>query len=980
MFKIGIPNYSTKRLQIGGAAGGSNGARWAKPLPHPQAIQVLKHETEIHGKGGKKTGHAISPKWDDQHYSSRRGPFTVRKNFPISKNDPADYTLHDYSGDKPKELSTHDTLESAKSAANARLDKLGATSLAPYKPPKDVKIEEPPGEDVTSVGLLIREPDGRVWIREPSNHFGGYQHSFPKGTIEPGETLQEAAHREVYEETGLKAKITGFLGDFHGDTSTTRMYIADRDGGTPLTNDETWALKLVTPDEARTLLNRERDKNIISEYQPDAEERWLLKHYNGDEDRVATELLANSIYRTLGVDVPKAGMTEHQGRTALTYPARNGEIKKINKPSKALGKDFMVDALLANWDVIGLDHDNVLWDKNHNPKAEEDHPIRLDQGGTLQFRAMGGRKDFGNTPAEVWSMTSGGGQAKNTMDVSPVDKRSQATKIYRTLTPSKIDDLVDQAPFEDEKMREEVREALKGRVHWMGQFGKGMINEKEDAREPTFEEVLQDDVEKSFSLTDLANMRDLPKQKEKDPYKLHAQAEKAHHALGFMLNHGVGVEQELDSHVYTSNSQAIPGVKEHPDNFHVIMHSLRGEDRADKGNLNMVSGTVLVPHPANLAMAIKAIRKNAADRGWKPSGLKTSMFEDKRFPNAIGPEEDGFRDMTLYFQTPDGFQVEINLNSADMWLAANSQLNPDYNAVWKSTIEGGEPGDIEKDLTEARGMREWPKKGAKAVEILGSSKDTQELHSFELPDGTRDYTDERKVVHDKIMDHFLSDENGIPLKPDPDGQRTVLFMGGGPASGKSSALALDDNADIQPKNAVNVNPDDIKEMLPEYEAMVNGGDRYAAMGVHEESSDLSKRLLAEAMRRGLHIIRDGTGNSGEGKFAKQITDMTEAGYEARVFYVNAPTDVAVKRAAQRARRTGRWVPEPEIRNQHKNVSARFVSSVKPLVEDGTISQIRMYQTEGNPQLIADGGAGVFDVIDQTLYDGFVNKSKEKVDG
>lgn len=299
----------------------------------------------------------------------------------------------------------------------------------------------------------------------------------------------------------------------------------------------------------------------------------------------------------------------------------------------------------------------------------------------------------------------------------------------------------------------------------------------------------------------------------------------------------------------------------------------------------------------------------------------------------------------------------------------------------------------------------WPEKGAKAHEVLGSAESTWEKHSVVIPsiNNARVYSPERKVLHDQIIDTLLRkrklvpvtsddgspklDHRGEPkyeLHPDPDGDplRTVgerprvLFVAGGTASGKSSAMGLEENAMVVPPDAVNIDPDEIKAMLPEYVEMIGSGDKYAAVGVHLESGQIARRLLNEAMRRGLNISRDGTGDSPGMKFAKEISKMSAAGYEVHVFYVNAPTDVAVERAERRARETGRWVPESQIREIHKNVSARFTQHVLPLVREGTISKLSMYQTEGDPVPIAEGGGGSFQVLDQRLYDRFVAKRNE----
>lgn len=59
-----------------------------------------------------------------------------------------------------------------------------------------------------------------VLLREPANHYGGYVWTFPKGKARVGETPEQAALREVHEETGYRAKVIAAIpGRFAGSTS-----------------------------------------------------------------------------------------------------------------------------------------------------------------------------------------------------------------------------------------------------------------------------------------------------------------------------------------------------------------------------------------------------------------------------------------------------------------------------------------------------------------------------------------------------------------------------------------------------------------------------------------------------------------------------------------------------------------------------------------------------------------------------------------
>ena len=157
---------------------------------------------------------------------------------------------------------------------------LNNVAMKPWNPPKDgwskvpgtkesleadMPFEATPGKTV-GAGVVIMEPDGRLWLTRPTNAFGGYQNTYPKGTVESGLTMQQNAVKEAWEETGLKVKITGILGDYERDTSKARFYIAQRVGGTPKGMGwESQAINLATLKDARKLLNREHDRGILDD-------------------------------------------------------------------------------------------------------------------------------------------------------------------------------------------------------------------------------------------------------------------------------------------------------------------------------------------------------------------------------------------------------------------------------------------------------------------------------------------------------------------------------------------------------------------------------------------------------------------------------------------------------------------------------------------------------------------------------------------
>jgi ADP-ribose pyrophosphatase YjhB (NUDIX family) len=119
-----------------------------------------------------------------------------------------------------------------------------------------------------AAGAVIIESDGRVWVMHPSNQFGGYEVTFPKGRQEPGLSLQATAIKECWEETGLRIHIHCLLGDFKRTTTLTRLYLAERVGGTPASMGwESQAVSLVPLEALDKLLNGAADKPVLTALQ-----------------------------------------------------------------------------------------------------------------------------------------------------------------------------------------------------------------------------------------------------------------------------------------------------------------------------------------------------------------------------------------------------------------------------------------------------------------------------------------------------------------------------------------------------------------------------------------------------------------------------------------------------------------------------------------------------------------------------------------
>ena len=273
------------------------------------------------------------------------------------------------------------------------------------------------------------------------------------------------------------------------------------------------------------------------------------------------------------------------------------------------------------------------------------------------------------------------------------------------------------------------------------------------------------------------------------------------------------------------------------------------------------------------------------------------------------------------------------------------------------------------------GLNEWPprpKPGSASERLLDGAQDTQHKYG-KWYKGKLFYSREKEREHQDIVDHFLADHK-------PQEEKVALFMAGGSASGKSTALKLAaaEGRMLSAPDAVLVNADDIKEQMKDYKMMKEAKDPAAAAVVHEESSDIAKELLSEAKKRNLNVIIDGTGNSGGKKFMDKIVDLKDNGYKIKIFMVDLPTNIAIERAVKRGDKDGRYVAESEIRRMHNGSAANHLLwRTSPLVDDWQVWSNNVGKGE-DPVLAASGGGGTFKVNDDYEYSRIEQKGTERV--
>jgi len=120
-------------------------------------------------------------------------------------------------------------------------------------------------------GGVVINRHGQVLLMEPKDHFDGYAWTFPKGRPRTGETPEATAIREVYEETGVRARIERPMPEtFEGGTTLTTYFLMSMVRDTKQFGNETQSVKWATEDEAEQMLGqttnvkgRERDLKVL---------------------------------------------------------------------------------------------------------------------------------------------------------------------------------------------------------------------------------------------------------------------------------------------------------------------------------------------------------------------------------------------------------------------------------------------------------------------------------------------------------------------------------------------------------------------------------------------------------------------------------------------------------------------------------------------------------------------------------------------
>lgn len=135
--------------------------------------------------------------------------------------------------------------------------------------------------------------------------------------------------------------------------------------------------------------------------------KFVVKE-GGAEGQNDAEFTANQVYGILAPHLPTSAIksrlidgklvNDFMPNSKTINDLSDDELDNYDVASKVRGS-LAADALVANWDYAGLANDNMMVDKQGNI-------LRIDSGGTFNYRAQGGPKDFDSAPMEMWTLRS----------------------------------------------------------------------------------------------------------------------------------------------------------------------------------------------------------------------------------------------------------------------------------------------------------------------------------------------------------------------------------------------------------------------------------------------------------------------------------------------------------------------------------------------------------------------------------------------
>jgi CYTH domain-containing protein/8-oxo-dGTP pyrophosphatase MutT (NUDIX family) len=190
-------------------------------------------------------------------------------------------------------------------------------------------------------GVVVRDGPRVAVVHRPKYD----DWSLPKGKLDDGESFEDAALREVEEETGIRARLLSELDEVHYRDNKDRPKVVRYWVMEPLEgvddfepNDEVDVLEWLTPEQAAAKLSHERDRELVEQAlgvgEPrsyEIERKWLVPDAPRKELDGAEKQRIEQGYLAVGGDEePEVRLRRRKGKTLLTVKS-GGDLVRVEE-------------------------------------------------------------------------------------------------------------------------------------------------------------------------------------------------------------------------------------------------------------------------------------------------------------------------------------------------------------------------------------------------------------------------------------------------------------------------------------------------------------------------------------------------------------------------------------------------------------------------------------------------------------------------
>lgn len=218
--------------------------------------------------------------------------------------------------------------------------------------------------------------------------------------------------------------------------------------------------------------------------------RYLVKKATGKTDsdknskeQLQQELLTDHLYNLIGAKTAVGAMKKHGDDWYKVTPFIEGAkdlgslSERVDQAEAQLKKHFVADCLFLNWDVIGANRDNIV--------VKEGEVYRIDNGGSLLYRAKTGKKNPSSLTEEIQELSimrsDKNPAAKKVFgDIAEADIVAQAKELYAQ--KEAILKQIDDANLDASK---EISSLISKRLEWLKE---NYIDKKEPTKKASVTE------------------------------------------------------------------------------------------------------------------------------------------------------------------------------------------------------------------------------------------------------------------------------------------------------------------------------------------------------------------------------------------------------------------------------------------------------------------------------------------------------------